>query len=173
MAADESSAAGPERLSEDCFDELENGTADEIACLFPIRLSDDERAQLKAGSRGFIENVGCTLTVRIARREVEAAIWAAELVFQSPEQPVVCTVTTPRGNFDVTATFAPRVAFKGDKAIDATPGLGNVTGVSRVLSWPVVLFVNRWPSVRSGLMRIVDAYRTHARKRPRATPPAE
>ncbi len=165
-AAPAASGAGTEA---DCFEQLENGTSPEISCAVPLQLSDTERAELEAGSRGYVKNVACTLTVRIARSEVEAALAAAEIVFQSPEQPVVCRIETHKSAFDVTATFAPRFVVRGDVAVEATPGLGNVMGVSRVISWPVVQFVNRWPSIREGLVTIVNAYRTHARKR-RAKP---
>jgi hypothetical protein len=151
-------------LSEDCFALLERGTGDTIACAFPLRLSPEEQAELKAGSRGYVDNVACMMTVRIARADVATAIRASDHTFQSPEQPVVCTVTTPKSTFDITATFAPRVVFKKDVAVEATPGLGNVKGITRVISWPVVQFVNRWPSIRSGMLQVVNAYRAHARK---------
>lgn len=164
--ADPAATTGDGLLSRDCFEELENGIRPEIACVFPLRLSDTEQAELEAGSRGYVKNVACTLTIRIPRKEVEFAIAARDHIFQSPEQPVTCTVTTHKSNFDITATFAPRVVFKNDTAVEATPGLGNVEGVTRVLSWPVVQFVNRWPSIRTGLLQVVNAYRTHARKKP-------
>lgn len=149
----------------DCFEQLENGNGPEISCAVPLQLSDTERAELEAGSRGYVKNVSCTLTVRVPRNDVERAIAAADIVFQSPEQPVVCTITTHKSTFDITATFAPRFVVKGDVATEATPGLANVKGVTSVISWPVVQFVNRWPSIRSGMLQIVNAYRTHARKR--------
>ena len=149
----------------DCFEQLENGREPDISCAVPLQLSDTERAELEAGSRGYVKDVSCTLTVRVPRKDVDAAIAATDIVFQSPEQPVVCTVTTHKSTFDITATFAPRFVVKGDAATEATPGLGNVRGVTSVISWPVVQFVNRWPSIQSGLLQIVNAYRAHARKR--------
>jgi hypothetical protein len=163
-AASDAGAPPSPPLSEDCFSELTTGTGTEIACLFPLSLSEQERADLKAASRGYVENVTCTLTVRIARAQVDQAIAKADHIFQSPDQPVTCSVSTPKSTFDITGSFAPRVVFKSDKATEATPGLGNVTGVSRVISWPIVQFVNRWPSIRSGMLQIVNAYRDHARK---------
>lgn len=150
--------------AEDCFEDLEKGTRAEIVCYFPLKLSPIEQAELEKGSRGYIKNVDCTMTIKVARSLVEAAITASDHVFQSPEQPVSCTVTTHKSSFDITATFAPRVVFKGDVAVEASPGLANVKGVSRVISWPVVQFVNRWPSIRKGLMQVVDANRAHRRK---------
>ncbi|MGQ0673172.1 MAG: hypothetical protein ACT4N2_09890 [Hyphomicrobium sp.] len=162
-------APEPKALSEDCFAELETGSGPEIACAFPLRLDDRERADLKRVTREYVHDITCRMTVRIARAKVDEAIRASDLVFQSPEQPVTCTITTPKSAFDVTATFAPRVVFKGDKAVEATPGLGNVKGVTRVLSWPVMLYVNRGPGMRSGMLQIVNAYRDHARRKTSAS----
>ena len=152
-------------VSEDCFDVLETGKGPEIACAFPLRLTETERADLKAATRGLLDDLTCRMSIRIERAKVDAAIRASDLVFQAPEQPVACTVTTPKSKFDVTATFAPRVVFKGDKAVEASPGLGNVKGVSRVLSWPVQIYVNRGPGMRAGMLQVVNAYRAHARKK--------
>ena len=152
-------------LPEDCFDILENSKGSEIECAFPLRLTDTERADLKKITRGYLDDLTCRMSIHIERAKVDEAVRAADLVFQSPEQPVTCTVTTPKTTFDVTATLAPRVVFKGDKAVEASPGLANVKGVSRVLSWPVMLYVNRGPGMRSGMLQVVNAYRDHARKK--------
>lgn len=163
LAATPALAAGDpaQSLSEDCLAEVETGTSPEIACLFPLRPSAVERAELERGSRGYVKDFNCRLTVRIARAEIDKALAAVDYVFKSPEQPVVCTITTYKSTFDVTGTFAPEVTFKNGEAVSATPGLGNVSGISRVISWPVVQFVNRWPSVREGMLTIINAYKKH------------
>lgn len=119
---------------------------------------------MEKGSRGYVKNFHCRLTVRIARSEIDKALAAVDYSFKSPEQPVVCTITTHKSTFDVTATFAPEVTFKNGQAVSATPGLGNVKGITRVISWPVVQFVNRWPSVRDGMLTIVNAYKARKGK---------
>lgn len=159
-AAAQSSAVAPP-LSDDCFAEVETGTGPEIACLFPLQPTAEERAELEKGSRGYVKDFNCRLTVRIARAEIDKALAAVDYSFKSPEQPVVCTITTYKSTFDVTATFAPEVTFKNGAAVSATPGLGNVKGISRVISWPVVQFVNRWPSVREAMLTIINAYKKH------------
>ena len=151
----------PPALSEDCFAEVETGTAPEIACLFPIRPSLQEREELEKGSRGYVKDFTCRLTVRIPRAEIDTALATPDYTFKSPEQPVVCTITTYKSIFDVTATFAPEVTFKNGVAVSATPGFGNVNGITRVVSWPVVQFVNHWPSVREGMLTIINAYKKH------------
>lgn len=161
----EAPAPDGQPLSEDCFDELENGSGPLLACRVPLRLSPTEQAELENGSRGYVKNVSCLLTIRIGRGTLEAPIEIADHVFQSPEQPVACTVTTYKATFDITATFAPRVVFKDHTAVEAAPGLANVKGVSRVISWPVVQFVNRWPSIQTGMLRVVNAYLARERNR--------
>lgn len=162
----QATAAGSKgELPEDCFEELENGKGVEIACQFPLRLTDQERQDLKRITREYMHDLACTMTIRIARAKIEEAIQATDLVFQSPEQPVTCTVTTKDSKFDVTGTFSPKVVFKADKAVQGSPGLGNVKGVSRALWWPVALYVNYGPGMRSGLLQVVNAYRDYARKK--------
>lgn len=150
--------AAAQPISQDCFDELENANGPLLACRVPLRLSHGEQAELEKGTRGYVKNVSCLLTIEIRRDALQAPIEASEHIFESPEQPVSCTVTTYKTTFDVTATFAPRIVFKANTAVEAWPGLGNVKGVSRVLSWPVVQFVNRWPSIRKGMLQVVNAY---------------
>lgn len=151
-------------LAEDCFADVETGTGPDIACLFRLQPSATERAELETGSRGYVKDFACRMTVRIARAEIDRALAAVDYSFKSPEQPVVCTITTYKSTFDVTGTFAPEVTFKNGVAVSATPGLGNVKGISRVISWPIVQFVNRWPSVREGMLTIVNAYKAHKAK---------
>jgi hypothetical protein len=155
----------PPSISEDCFAELETGTSPELACRFPISPSPQEREELEKGSRGYVKNFACSLTVRIARVEIDKALTTKDYAFKSPDQPVVCTITTYKSTFDVTATFAPEATFKNGVAVSATPGLGNVKGITRVVSWPVVQFVNRWPSVRAGMLTIINAYKKHKEAR--------
>ena len=168
VALPERAWAGPAALSEDCFAELESLDGRDIACAFPMRLTDEERADLKRVTHEYLRDLTCRLEVRIARKAIDEAMAASDLVFQSPEQPVTCSVTTPKSTFDVTATFAPRVVFTGDKAVEASPGLANVKGVSRVLSWPVVFYVNRGSGIRTSMLQIVNAYREFARKKKQA-----
>ena len=79
----------PASLSQDCFAELETGTAPEIACQFPITPSPQEREELEKGSRGYVKNFSCLLTVRISRAAIDKALTTNDYAFKSPEQPVV------------------------------------------------------------------------------------
>lgn len=145
----------------DCFDELENGTSGEFVCNYPVALAEQERADLKRITREYLQDVTCSVTVRLDRGLVERAVQDIDYVFQSPEQPVTCDVKTSKSTVHITGTFAPRVTFKGGQAVEGTPGLENIKGVTRILSWPVKQYVNRAPHVRNTMLQIINGYRRY------------
>lgn len=157
--------------SRDCFDELENGTSSEFACDYPVALAEQERKDLQRITRGYLEDVTCSVKVRINRGMIDRAVQDKDYVFQSPEQPVACDVKTSKSTLHITATFAPRVTFKGGQAVEGTPGLQNIKGVTRILSWPVKVYVNRAPHVRNTMLQIVNAYRKYWAEKHRSAQP--
>lgn len=144
-----------------CLGQLIEGTDPEIDCLHVAWFTPEEQADIKKLTRGYLENAVCRVTVKIARKEIDAALAAADYVFQSPPQPVICDLATSRGAFAITATFAPRVVFKGGVAVEATPGLADVKGVNSYLAWPVVHYVNYAQRISSPMLLIINAYKTH------------
>jgi hypothetical protein len=153
--------AAPATSSKDCFEELETGTSAEFTCTYPVALADQERADLKRITREYLQDVTCSVEVNINRGLVERAVGDRNFVFESPPQPVVCDVKTKSSNMHITATFAPKVTFKDGQAVEGTPGLDNIKGVTRILSWPVKQYVNRAPHVRNTMLQIINAYRKH------------
>lgn len=157
---------------QDCFVDLERGTAAEIVCDFPLRPSPVERAELETQTSGFLKDVVCTVSIRIDRALIADAVATTDYLFQAPPQPTSCTVTlagksgpnpTPDKTIPITGTFAPKVTIKDGIAIQATPGLAEVQGVSRILSVPVVAYVNRAHFLREGMLKIVNAWMVHMR----------
>ena len=63
----------------------------------------------------------------------------------------------------VTGTFAPKVTIKQSIATEATPGLGDVKGVSRALSLPAAVYINRAHFIRDGMLKAVNAWLGHMR----------
>ena len=106
------------------------------------------------------------MTIRIERRLIDEALGAADHVFQAPAQPVTCDVVTSKSTFPITFTFAPRVEFKDGAAVKASPVMDGVTGVSRILSWPVVTYVNHSREIRDGMLQVVNAYLKKYGKQP-------
>ena len=150
-----------------CFTELERGTAPELACEFPLQPSPAERAEMEKQTSGYLKDASCVVSIRMVRALLTAAIETPDTVFQAPPQPVACKVTMPGKTADtitsITSTFAPKVTIKGGVAVEATPGLGDVKGVSRLISWPAVAYINRAGFLRTGMLKTVNAWMVHLR----------
>ncbi len=164
-------AAAPIAAPNDCFADLMGGKSPDIVCTFPVRMTEEERAELEKTTRGYFKGATCMVSIRIDRALVAVTVDAVDHVFQAPPQPVTCDVTgqlsdkEPPKTFPITGTFAPRVVLKDGRAIEATPGLGNITGVPRVVSWPVETWVNRGGTVRDGMLQVINAWLDHMRQR--------
>jgi hypothetical protein len=155
-----------------CFADLETGTSPDIVCDFPLQPSPTERAEMEKQTMGYLKDATCTVSIKIQRALVTAAIETPDHVFVSPPQPVACKITMPgkagpdkTGDqfVNITSTFAPKVTMKGGVAVEATPGLGEVKGVSRVIAWPAVAYINRAGFLRTGMLRVVNAWVVHMR----------
>jgi hypothetical protein len=147
------------QTAEDCFEIFTKGKGAEIACSFPTRMTDQERSEVRSLTRSVLQDASCLVAIKIERQLVDQALTAADLVFTAPPQPVDCDLVTTKGTLKISGTFAPRITFKNGKAVDASPGLGNVKGVSRVISLPVELWVNRGGTIRDGMVKVVNAYK--------------
>jgi hypothetical protein len=150
-----------------CFRDLERGRGAEIVCSFPIRPNADEIAEMQKQTRGLLKAATCTVSIRIERAAVRAAIDTPDHVFQASPQPVACEITTAGRSADmvvpIKGSFAPRVVIKDGKATDATPGLGNVEGVPRALSYPVEYWVNSGSYVKGHMLQVINAWLDHMR----------
>ena len=152
----------------DCFADLMSGTSREIVCTFPVRPGASEREEMAKATRGYFKDAVCAVEIRIERALIRAAIETPDYVFQAPPQPVTCMVTAnfEKGEkvYPISGTFAPRVVMKAGEATEATPGLGNIQGVPRPLSWPVEVWVNRGGTTRHGMLQVVNAWLSFMRK---------
>ena len=164
----------------DCFSDLERGSSSHIVCNFPLQPSAAERAELEKQTSGYLKNVTCTVAIRVERALVATAIATPDYQFVAPPQPVSCNVTMPGKQaqppspdvvIPITGSFAPKVTIKDGAAIHATPGLADVKGVSRIISIPVVAYVNRAGFLRDGMIKIVNAWMVHMRANKTAKAP--
>ncbi len=152
-AADEPAAEGP-----DCFEEFLDGTAEEIACTFPTRMSADEKAEAEKYTRGLLKDASCVVEIKLPRKLIADALAATgDHVFEAPAQKSKCEVVTSKATFPVAMTFAPKVTFKEGIAVEATPNLDNVTGVPKALWWPVAYWVNSSNMIEDATLKIVNA----------------
>jgi hypothetical protein len=152
----------------DCFDNLTRGRSEIIECTMPLIPSAAEQAELEKQTMGYVKNATCSISIRIARADITAAISEPDYVFQSAPQPVQCLVTAQWDKaiktLPISATFAPKIVIKGGKASDAVPGLGNVQGVPRALSWPVEAAVNSGVGFKSNMLLVINAWLDHMRQ---------
>jgi hypothetical protein len=152
----------------DCFDNLTRGRSEIIECTMPLVPSAQEQAELEKQTMGYVKNASCTVSIRIARAEIMAAVNQPDHVFQAPPQPVECTVTAQWDKdvrtLPISATFAPKIVIRGGRATDAVPGLGNVQGVPRALAWPVEAAVNSGVGFKSNMLLVINAWLDHMRR---------
>jgi hypothetical protein len=161
-------AASPVSANADaaaCFRDLERGRSAEIVCTFPIRPNAAETAEMQKQTRGLLKAATCTVAIRIERAAVRAAIDTPDHVFQAGPQPVACEITTAGRTADmvvpIKGTFAPRVVIKDGRATDATPGLADVEGVPRALSYPVEYWVNSGTYVKTHMLQVINTWLDH------------
>ena len=146
----------PER---NCFYQLLEGTGDEIDCEHQAWFTDEEKTDVSKMTRGYLLDARCKINIKIKRDQVEAALVASDITFESPAQPMTCDLTTSSGPMTIKGTFAPRVVFKDGTAIQATPGLANVEGVNKYLAWPVVHYINNAARIGAPMALMINAYR--------------
>jgi hypothetical protein len=142
-----------------CFYQLLEDTGAQIDCEHAAWLTDDEKADLKKLTRGYLLDARCTIKIAIERAKVDAALIGSDLTFESPPQPMTCLITTSSGEMTVAGTFAPKVVFKDGLSISATPGLANITGINSYLAWPVVHYINNAERIGNPMKLMINAYR--------------
>lgn len=158
-------AAGPARArnevpTNNCFWQLAQARGRDLICDYPAWLADKERDDLRRLTREMLQDARCTVSIRISRALVVEAMTRPDIVFEAPPQPVVCDIVTKESVVPVKATFAPRVVIRDGVAVDATPGMANVTGVNAYVAWPVVEYVNRSATVKGEMLSLINAYLT-------------
>lgn len=151
-------AAPPATPSQNCFRELSRGSGPELVCEHPAWLTEQERADLKRITREMLQDASCLVSIRIARHLVDTAMTTPDNTFEAPPQPVSCQIKTKESAITITGTFAPKVVFKGGRAVEATPGLANVEGVNGYLAWPVVQYVNRAPGIQKEMLAMINLW---------------
>lgn len=163
--------AGPARTGEapDCFSSLRKTQGARLVCEHRAWMTDEERADLTKLTRGYLLDAKCSVSVNIERALIDEGLAASDRTFDLPPQPVVCALETSGGPMTISGTFAPKVVFKEGFAVDATPGLGNVTGVNSYLAWPVVAYVNSAARIKGEMAAMINAFRAALNKRQQAS----
>lgn len=165
IASGSDRGAAAEDPQSNCFWQLAHGRGTDLVCEHKAWITEEERADLKKLTRELLQDVRCTVSINIKRVLVDDALELTDHVFQAPPQPVACEIATKDSAIPITGTFAPRVVIKEGRAVEATPGLADVKGVTGVLSWPVVQYVNRSPGIRAEMLRMINLYIEQTRTR--------
>ena len=152
----------------DCYSALRRPTGERLACTHDVWMTDEERAEVQKLTRGYLLDARCSVAVDIDRKLVDEAMAASDRVWDAPPQPVTCQLQTSGGPMTIGGTFAPHVIFKDGFAVDASPGLANITGVNSYLAWPVVAYVNGASSVKSEMATMINAFRAQLNHRQQA-----
>lgn len=152
----------------DCFASLRQAGAPRLVCVHEAWMTNEERADLQKLTRGYLLDARCTVSVDIERRLIDEGLAASDRVLDLPPQPVICKLQTSGGPMTISGTFAPHVVFKEGFAVDASPGLANVTGVNSYLAWPVVAYVNGARHIKSEMAAMVNAFRAQLNPRQQA-----
>ena len=163
------SSQSPEQMEADCWQQFMESRSPEISCGFPAVMEKADREQVQKITRQLLKDAQCQITIKLERALLDVAAQVPDNTFVAPPQPVACEIDTSRGKLPVAFTFAPKIEIKGGKAIKATPGMANVTGVNGWLAWPVVAYINASGSIQDVMLRVVNAYLERKRS-PAATP---
>jgi hypothetical protein len=149
-------AAGPAPAN--CLSQLSSGSGAEVICTFPTALGERERAELRRMTGDLVVDARCLVHIRIERRQIAAALVKPDHVFHAPPQPVVCELITRDDKLPIKATFSPRIVIKGGRAVDASPGMANLTGLNEFVVDPVLQYVNQSDSIRAQMIKMVNLY---------------
>jgi hypothetical protein len=141
-----------------CISQLQSGSGAQVICSYPTQLGERERAELRRLTGDLVTDARCMVHVRIERRQIAAALIKPDSVFQPGPQAVNCELITADEKLPITATFAPRIVIKSGRAVDAHPGMANLTGLNEYVASPVLQFVNQSDMVRGQMVRIVNLY---------------
>jgi hypothetical protein len=149
-------AAGP--VPANCITQLTSGSGPEVICSYPTQLGEKERGELRRMTGDLFVDARCLVNVRIERRQITTALIKPDYVFQATPQAVSCEVIGKDEKLPITATFAPRITLKGGRAVDAHPGMANLTGLNEMLADPLLQYINQSDAIRAQMVKMVNLY---------------
>jgi hypothetical protein len=149
-------AAGPAPAN--CINQLTSGSSPEVICSYPTQLGEKERAELRRMTGDLFVDARCLVNIRIERRQITAALIKPDFVFQATPQSVTCDVIGRDEKLPISATFAPRIVLKGGRAVDAHPGMANLSGLNDMLADPLLQYINQSDAIRAQMVKMVNMY---------------
>jgi hypothetical protein len=149
-------AAGPAPAN--CINQLTSGSSPDVICSYPTQLGEKERAELRRMTGDLFVDARCLVNIRIERRQITAALVKPDYVFQATPQSVTCDVIGQDEKLPISATFAPRIVLKGGRAVDAHPGMANLSGLNEVVANPLLQYINQSDAIRAQMVKMVNLY---------------
>jgi hypothetical protein len=149
-------AAGPAPAN--CINQLTTGTSPDVICSYPTQLGEKERTELRRMTGDLFVDARCLVNIRIERRQITAALIKPDYVFQATPQSVTCDVIGRDEKLPISATFAPRIVLKGGRAVDAHPGMANLSGLNEVVANPLLQYINQSDAIRAQMVKMVNMY---------------
>jgi hypothetical protein len=141
-----------------CIAQLTSGSGPEVICSYPTQLGEKERGELRRMTGDLFVDARCLVNIRIERRQITSALIKPDYVFQATPQAVTCEVIGKDEKLPIAATFAPRITLKGGRAVDAHPGMANLTGLNEMLADPLLQYINQSDAIRAQMVRVVNLY---------------
>jgi hypothetical protein len=141
-----------------CLSQLSSGSSPEVICSYPTALGERERAELRRMTGDLFVDARCLIHVRIERRHIAAVLIKPDHVFQATPQQVTCELISSSERLPVRATFAPRIVIRGGRAVDAHPGMANLTGINEFVADPVLQYINQSDNIRRQMVGMVNMY---------------
>jgi hypothetical protein len=141
-----------------CLNQIASGSSPEVICSFPTALGERERAELRRMTGDLFVDARCLVHVRIERRQIAAVLIKPDHVFQASPQQVTCELISSSERLPVRATFAPRIVIRDGRAVDAHPGMADLTGINELVADPVLQYINQSETIRRQMVGMVNMY---------------
>jgi|GEM_PF-2293042 len=140
-----------------CVAKLQNPKYKNIDCTLKFDLEKNIQRDLKGTTAGVLRNATCRVKVSVARKKIFTAL-LNEKVLEVPRQPVNCRIITSGDPLSARFTLAPKVWFKGGKAVRAKPGMRNLLGMPPFLAKLLADWVNSSKRIESAMVQEVNRF---------------
>ncbi|MEQ9640610.1 MAG: hypothetical protein RIM84_11360 [Alphaproteobacteria bacterium] len=147
--------AAAEQPFQDCIDSLGERGGETVTCVASFELSPALRDQVARLTAGFMRDTACQVQVQVPRQMVVQALLAAGTV-ALPAQPVACAIATGGKAILTRFSLAPSVSFFAGEAIEASPGIADLTGLPPSVARAMQDWLNDSPLVEAALLRGIN-----------------
>ncbi len=141
--------------SSTCIAMLQNPKVKNIDCNLNFNLDKRTQKSMQVSTAGMIKNAACIAKISVTRKEIFTAL-RNEKVMQVPRQPVHCNIHVLGDSVLAKFHMAPKIRFKGGKAVQARPGMSDVIGMPEILATLLTDWVNSSEAIESAMLDEVN-----------------